>query len=306
MDKYTQTPDFYKDYISHHGILGMRWGQRNGPPYPLNSKISTGKRLKAKYGGKGGVKEAVKKVFKKQSKPSLNRTFKDLDNLNSQMLKRNQDFIKQTYGGKNVDPSNEKPKNSIEQDVKNLNISGDGDHNCAFCSMAYEMRRRNLDATVTKKVDRGLGTDEIYDMYSTKFDSKDVKFPSDELFKDSKNVRIKTTVAMDQATYLPKPMSYEVYTEKALTNYISKNYPDGARGVFLAPWASARAYGVDAGHCVSWELNKGKLSIIDAQDNSIIKDVDQWLSNVYCYDMIEFRTDDKTINKKYIKKGGIK
>ena len=25
------------DYISHHGILGMKWNQRNGPPYPLES-----------------------------------------------------------------------------------------------------------------------------------------------------------------------------------------------------------------------------------------------------------------------------
>lgn len=26
----------YKDYLEHHGILGQKWGQRNGPPYPLS------------------------------------------------------------------------------------------------------------------------------------------------------------------------------------------------------------------------------------------------------------------------------
>lgn len=24
-------------YLQHHGILGQKWGKRNGPPYPLNS-----------------------------------------------------------------------------------------------------------------------------------------------------------------------------------------------------------------------------------------------------------------------------
>ena len=46
MQEYTPTPDFYNDYLAHHGILGMRWGHRNGPPYPLNSSVSTGKSLK--------------------------------------------------------------------------------------------------------------------------------------------------------------------------------------------------------------------------------------------------------------------
>lgn len=30
----------YRDYLMHHGIMGMRWGVHNGPPYPLDKKLS--------------------------------------------------------------------------------------------------------------------------------------------------------------------------------------------------------------------------------------------------------------------------
>ena len=44
---YTQNDwRFYQEYeLYHHGIKGMKWGVMNGPPYPLGSAISTGKRL---------------------------------------------------------------------------------------------------------------------------------------------------------------------------------------------------------------------------------------------------------------------
>lgn len=44
--------------VEHHGIKGQKWGVRNGPPYPLDSSKSTGKRLKET---KGGVKKKDKK-----------------------------------------------------------------------------------------------------------------------------------------------------------------------------------------------------------------------------------------------------
>ena len=27
----------HSDFLAHHGIKGQKWGQRNGPPYPLNT-----------------------------------------------------------------------------------------------------------------------------------------------------------------------------------------------------------------------------------------------------------------------------
>ena len=56
MITYIATPDFYKDYIEHHGIEGQKWGQRNGPPYPLDQKAHSRSEVKA------GWQKSVKSI----------------------------------------------------------------------------------------------------------------------------------------------------------------------------------------------------------------------------------------------------
>ena len=36
-DFYSQND--YRNYLQHHGIKGMHWGEQNGPPYPLSTKV---------------------------------------------------------------------------------------------------------------------------------------------------------------------------------------------------------------------------------------------------------------------------
>ena len=53
--------------LEHHGIKGQKHGVRNGPPYPLDSAISTGKRLKKSIGAvkkKWASKSEVRKAKK--------------------------------------------------------------------------------------------------------------------------------------------------------------------------------------------------------------------------------------------------
>ena len=60
-------------YISHHGIKGMHWGVRNGPPYPLSSKQKSASERKGTPSkgtpSKGAV---VKKAVKNYAKTYVN------------------------------------------------------------------------------------------------------------------------------------------------------------------------------------------------------------------------------------------
>lgn len=58
--------DFSSNYLMHHGILGMKWGQQNGPPYPLDSSKHSASEKKAGWMKSLKEKSEAKKKKKKQ------------------------------------------------------------------------------------------------------------------------------------------------------------------------------------------------------------------------------------------------
>ena len=95
-------PELDDEIIEHFGILGMHWGTRNGPPYPLGASISTGRRLKKSAGGGSGsgsesesrsVSRKRKKALKKARKArAKNLKMKTMEKQSKEEIIKNKDI----------------------------------------------------------------------------------------------------------------------------------------------------------------------------------------------------------------------
>lgn len=70
----------YEEYLQHWGILGMKWGQRNGPPYPLStSKMNSSEKKQINKSKKpiNGRPKSVKEMSDEELDTKLKRLRKE-------------------------------------------------------------------------------------------------------------------------------------------------------------------------------------------------------------------------------------
>ena len=117
---------YKKDELTHHGILGQKWGKKQGPPYPLNPSDHSASEKKAGWkkslGGGRNESEygtAASSRNKKEEKAQAKQQKKEEKALAKQQRKENKAFEKAKQ--RNWVKSYNEASAEFEQKVKAIN-----------------------------------------------------------------------------------------------------------------------------------------------------------------------------------------
>lgn len=137
--------------IQHHGILGMRWGRKNGPPYPLGSSDHSASEKKAGWrkslssGGIFGKRKKAKadRVAKANAKKIVEERLKDKEA--DEFFEKNKEKILRSNKAKDVLSNQARLTNQeLQEAVNRLNLNSQ--------LSQYEVKQRP--ATNWEKIDK--------------------------------------------------------------------------------------------------------------------------------------------------------
>lgn len=216
-------------YIKHHGIKGQKWGQRNGPPYPLNAGAHSAaeKRANPKLGGVSTSKASSTK----QQTTEDTKNFVGSGNVGSL-----------GFNAKKAPCSMEEDAKAVNPNFDPWDPSLDYSMNCTSCVMAYSLRRMGLDVEA-KACPDGRYLDEMPEYFGKCLDREHSKHITFNMTKNgSEDLRHKIE---EQCLQLCKD-------DKNGVGFIEVSSPKGWGHVFN--WE---------------KTNSGKIAFIDAQTNHV-------------------------------------
>lgn len=230
----------YRTYLCHHGIRGMKWGQRNGPPYPLaDSKHSASEKKagwKKSLDKSSSNDENSKKKFKLSDKQKTAikigaavavaglATYGGIKLAKSGKLAKAADAGKNAVKGLLSKEADSSPK-PVKEWIENVNPTG-SKTNCRAASMSTVLRLKGIKAEALD-VPGGSLSDAVHTCF--------------------KNAKV-------------TDMNYP--TKERIDHYILKKHGEGASGVLAATFHGVRE---DQSHAIAWQIKDGVVKYIDGQ-----------------------------------------
>lgn len=276
----------YSDELYHHGIKGMKWGVRNGPPYPLDDSDHSASEEKAgwrksldksesdkqnkdkKYGLTDRQKKAIKigaavaataliaiGTYKLADSGELHRLIEKgkaaLGKTDGIGFKRNPDLAKPMSADEIL--TNVVSRINIDHNIVGAASIGTN-NNCKRCTYAYELSRRGFDVKATKSIS-GTGQ-HVYGTYNaTHKDS--IGGPITRIKKYLKGDEKILETIRNPLGGTPIKIQSSSPSESVFSALSSS--PNGSRGELIMKWKSGSS------HSIAWEILNGKPIFYDCQ-----------------------------------------
>lgn len=263
--------------LKHHGILGQRWGKKNGPPYPLDAKDHSASEQKA--GWRKSLDKSSTKGFKltpRQKKAAIIGAsivaaglvgyglYKTgtLNNLGDYVNngKRQGNFIVGSIPDKYKDIPELKESETLRDSLLSVNPNRgnpDYDNNCAICSIGGYLRNRlGLNITAGKAPNGALAGGLV-----------------EELFPGIQNMKAEANGILRPRTLEGSAISFGKSKEDA-AKMLVKRFGNNAEGICAIAWKQNGFGDVADGHAFSWKIEDGKVTFIDYQIRRAGKDLD--------------------------------
>ena len=238
-----------EDYLMHHGIKGQKWGDRNGPPYPLGSDQKSAREKRRTHSRKIGETGNKFKLSDKQQraikigagvaagclvaygayKLSQTDAFNDL-------VSSGKTYVEQQIKGTDF-PDIASGKETNLETVMNTNPEHHTE-NCLMSALAGHMRRQGKDV-IAKNLDRK----------NRKPMHKAIK----ECFEGA------TVITSSEDRSLSKSIASSKESAAAV---LKAKFGDNAEGVIGVNWSKEFD---NSGHAFNWKITNGHVIFSDYQ-----------------------------------------